>query len=129
MKSKDKVAVFQELLNKGCFETNAFISQREDKDFFFDVAENPSRTLTIAGKPETYFGLVASVIVREEGKQPEFKKLYDRSYKLVGRKLTEVREQAYAELLDVVVATFLLSAYRTPVETLQEVSNPVSHEA
>lgn len=125
MKAKDKVALYQEIFNKGCFATHSLVST-EEKSYIFSVDENPSRKFDGVG--EAYFGLVASVLIHEEGKKPELKKFFDRSYKQQGRSLNDVRENAYSELFNITIATFLITALNTPQELLYEVSNPKEEE-
>lgn len=116
MKDKDYNQVLKETLDNALESLSKHMIAKGQEVAFF-LHENEC-LIEYTNETKT----VSYAIVLEAQKVGKTKKLYFRKYDLTNRSLNSIKRQAYWELIDVTIGTFLLTAVVADDETLMKLS-------
>lgn len=116
MKDKEVAQVLKSTVEKSLESLSKHLLTRGMRSAFF-LHEKEDIVEVIEGKKFPQYGIV--VEAQTDGKT---KKLYFRKYDTGVRSLNSIKRQAYEELLDVVIGTFLVTAVNASDDVLKNLS-------
>lgn len=119
MKSKVVVEVLRDQTEKSLALLTQYFSTKENK-VVYSLSEAENLFDKVDGKDIPVYGLMIELDTLSEGKKVN-RKLYYRRYKITGS-LNDIKANAFKELADIMMGSFLINATRSDDATLEKLS-------